>query len=240
MSDWWGLKEGGVMGAKYSLPFDDLHGFRVNKTTAEVFGKIAEYKTVLGEKDEIFAYPSIPIAYLLLNKMPPIKLPTLWFDVSDRSQLGGVVKDLEQKMPSVIFWLRPPDFVYNGHAELRRLPSLISGVDDWLYEKIISGQYQVESALSLNVDDSWKLRNPDIREPTSVKIFVTHPGVTCDQVRKLNGVVSADCVRGNTLDLGSIYSVTFINHYWQDQYINVIGFPYSSDDAHIFIVLRRG
>ncbi|MBV5328693.1 MAG: hypothetical protein JZU65_13865 [Chlorobium sp.] len=238
--NWWGLKEGGVFGSKYSLPFDELRGFRVGKPTADIFNTLAEYKTTLSEKDSIFAYPSIPIVYLLLNKKPPIKLPTLWFDVSDRSQLENVVRDLEHMMPSLIFWLKPPDFVYNGHANLRRLPSLISGVDDWLYKKITSCQYQIEQVIPIDLDDSWKANNPDFHKTITAQFFVGNSGLKCKQIRHLNGVTeTTGCIDEDTVSPGSTISVNFSNRYWLNKNMGVIGFPYSTNDSYTFIVLKR-
>ena len=237
--DWWGLKQDGVLAAKYPLPFDELRGFRVDEKTADFFGQLAKYKSTLSADDTVFAYPSIPIVYLLLNKKPPIKLPTLWFDVSDQSQAGKILSDLERTKPSMIFWLKPPDFVYNGHTALRRLPSLISSVDAWLYEKIYSGQYQVESISFFPVKHSWKSDVSDIREPIIAKVFVAHSGLTCKGINNIKGVLGSNCEKGETVVPGSRLSVTFSNRYWEGKSITSIGFPYSTDDDNTFIVLRR-
>lgn len=239
MYDWWGLRQEGVLEAKYPLPFNELRGFRVDKATADFFGKLAKYKSTLSADDVVFAYPSIPIVYLLLNKTPPIKIPTLWFDVSSELQAEGVLSDLERTNPSVIFWLKPPDFVYNGHAELRRLSSLISGVDGWLYDRINSGEYQIEDISFFHVANSWKSDVSDIRDPITVKMNVAHSGLTCEGIKNIKGVLGSTCENVETIAPGSRFSVTFANRYWEYKSIASIGFPYSTDDDYTFIVLRR-
>jgi hypothetical protein len=239
MYDWWGLREGGFLDASYPLPFDELRGFRVSRQTADLFGELFRYRTILRAEDAVFAYPDIPIVYLLLDKRPPVRLPTLWFDVSDASQLQDVVSDLERAKPEVIFWLKPPNFVYSGHAELRRLPSLMGGVDEWIYEKISSKEYHVEYVLPLNVDNSWRSSNPDFRLSAHGEWLVARSGVTCDQIRLLKGLTSTDCHGNESLAQGAVLGVTFINRYWLDTNVQSVGIPYSTNDSHTFIVLRR-
>lgn len=238
--EWWGLPQGGIMAAKYSLPFDELHGFKVDKKTADLFGELAKYKSSLTAEDNVFAYPSIPIVYMLLNKPPAVKVPVLWFDVSYQSQAETVLQDLERSKPKVIFWLKPANYVYDGHAKLRQLPSLISSVDGWLFNQIRSGQYKVENVLFLNLD-SWEADSPDLRAEQPTDMFVIQPGITTNQIKMIRGVLKVDNMgsekTGDT-PLGSIIKVTFSNQYWMRKASGIFGFPYDSAD-HLFIVLKR-
>jgi len=236
--DWWGLKQEGAIEARFSLPFDELNGFRVDKSTADFYGKIAEYKATMNADEVVFAYPSIPIIYLLLNKLPPVKLPVLWFDVSDQSQSREILAQLELNKPSVIFWLKPAEFVYSGHASLRRLPSLMGDVDSWLYNKIYSKQYLLDTVVMFDTDKTWRSKVPDVREVIETQFIVLQKGINCGNINEIEGVVKAVC-SDRKIDFGGKVMVSFINKYWFEKNFKLIGIPLSSNDYYIFTVLKR-
>jgi hypothetical protein len=240
--NWWGLRQGNVMKATYTAPFEELNGFRVDKPTSEFFIELAKYKQTLKADDKLFAYPSIPIAYLLLNKVPPVRMPIQWFYVSARSQAKGILEELEASKPKVIFWLQPPAYVYSGHAELRRLPSLMSAVDEWLYAQISSGSYKVEKLIQFPVSKSWQADIEDLIKPVTLDTFFTRD-VNCAEIAKLKGVtikdLSVNCSPYEAIKLGSIRKVTFENNYQKELQMKDFGFSYQEDDSHNFLVLNR-
>lgn len=238
--NWWGLKQEGLLRAKYALPFDELRGFRVDKTTSDFYEIISKYDSKLQDDEAVFAYPSIPIIYLLLNKLPPVKLSTLWFDVSNQGQFANILNDLETQKPEVIFWLKPPIYVYNGHAQLRRLTSLMAEVDLWLYEKIRSNEYIVEEILDMNSMENWESNVKDLHDRYSISFLMTNNDLTCTSINNMEGILSSNC---NLLSLptirGSVIDVEFQNRYYALKYLRLLGVPLKDPANHYFIVLKK-
>jgi hypothetical protein len=239
MYDWWGLRQEGATEAKYSLPFNELKGFRVDNSTADFFGKISQYGNTIKQEDSIFAYPSIPIVYLLLNKLPIINYPVLWFDVSEQSQSISIIKKLEFEKPNIIFWLKPPDFVYSGHANLRRLPSLIYFVDDWILKQIILKNYKMDSYSFFDTKKSWMSTNNEIIEKIPTVIFVTNENLTCSDLSSKDGIMEINCRAKEKFIIGDKINIVFKNKISFEKNINNIGFPVEINSFYSFLVLKR-
>jgi hypothetical protein len=144
--NWWGLKTDGLRGSQFTLPFSELKHLSADKKTYQMYDAILKVKNDLKNQDEIFSYPSIPIAYLLL-KRNFVGTPVLWFDVAGSGDGAFTVSELNKKKPKYIFWLKPPKSVYEGHFNLRKKdPSMIE-VDNWLFDSILSNKYQVIKAI---------------------------------------------------------------------------------------------
>jgi hypothetical protein len=144
--NWWGLKTGGLRTDQFPLPFSELQHLSADKKTYQMFDAIFKVKSDLKSQDEIFSYPSIPLAYLLL-KRNFVGTPVLWFDVSSESDATYTVSELNKKKPKYIFWLKPPKAVYEGHFNLRKKDPAMLQVDQWLFDSLESKQYVVINAI---------------------------------------------------------------------------------------------
>ncbi len=146
--NWWGLKSGGVTADRKSMPYSDLGGITSDSETVEIFETVKKYniENLRNKEDVFFAYPSIPIFYLL-EKQKPIGSPVLWFDVSTKNDADYTIAELERKKPKIIYWLRPPKFVYYGHFNLRKIDPAMIDIDNWIFDQIENKKYKVIKAL---------------------------------------------------------------------------------------------
>jgi hypothetical protein len=145
--NWWGFKAGRIFNAEsVSLKHSQLEGISTDRATAAMLDQILAVKSSLGRGDRVFAYPSIPLAYDLL-KLPPVGAPVLWFDVTTIRESVRTVEKLNESVPAIIFWLRPPQSVYLGHAKLTKSDPALLKVDEWLISKINKGEYRIRKVI---------------------------------------------------------------------------------------------
>lgn len=157
--DWWGLKAGRVLPVELvELQEPKLKGIFTDTATAEMVREIEKARTTLGPSGSVFAFPSIPLVYDLLEKQP-IGAPVLWFDVTTNAEVLRTLNKLESDPPNIIFWLRPPENVYVGHARLRRSDPALLAVDKWLVSKIETGEYKVKNSI-LSYDPNLQFEVP--------------------------------------------------------------------------------
>lgn len=244
--DWWGLRQSGLMAAKHSLAFNELSGFRVDQRTSQLFEIANSKKEKLADEDTILSYPSMPILYMLLQKKPVVNVPVMWFDVSSYSKSEDVVATLQKNPPKIVFWLRPPDFVYEGHSKLRGQPSLMDVVDKWLYAEIRAGRYILSDKLvQFYVNDSPDSKNQYLYNPSEVEVLVTKAGLSYGEIEGWDGIVKVDspsntkCRPNDVISVGSRLKIVFKNNTAQDELLSKIGVPYVIDNAHTFITLER-
>jgi hypothetical protein len=140
--NWWGLQAGCVTCNTVKLPFASLRNLSTDDKTAKMFEAVKVVANEIQKQDRIFAYPSIPIVYQLLNKLP-IGTPVLWFDVASTKDGKTTADELSKVHPRYIFWLKPPAYVYQGHFKLRKSDPAMLYVDRWIYENIQNGNYKI-------------------------------------------------------------------------------------------------
>jgi hypothetical protein len=166
--NWWGLKTDSFWGDQFVLPFSELKGLRADKKTYQMYDAIFKVKNELKDQDEIFSYPSIPLPYLLL-KRNFVGTPVLWFDVASSDDGAFTVSELNKKKPKYIFWLKPPNWVYEGHFNLRKKDPSVLEVDNWLLDSIKSNKYQVIKAIE-NFNNDIYFTNAKTKIQISTKI----------------------------------------------------------------------
>lgn len=188
--NWWGLKDGSPSSNKVQLPQKELKGFYVDESSNKFYSSIRDFGSKLKKDDTVLFYPSIPIGYMLLDIKPPVKMPVMWFDVSDYMNAPQVIKDLEKKQPKYIFWLRPGAPVYEGHLQLQRLPSLMSSIDEWILNEIKDGKYSVVDYSDFDALQKDKYE-PYFQE--TVEAVGLNKGILCDDIGKIPYVISHAC-----------------------------------------------
>ncbi len=144
--NWWGLKAGGLFESTEKIDHPLLKNIYTDPKTAEMLNVALQNDSLMSHDEKIFSYPSIPILYLLTNKLPG-GAPVLWFDVSGNVEAKKTLKILEKQNPRFIYWLRPPDYVYNGHFNLRKQDPGMVIVDDWLINALKSNKYQIKKMI---------------------------------------------------------------------------------------------
>lgn len=176
--NWWGLKTDGLRGDQLALPFSELRGLSADKKTYQMYDEIFKVKNDLKDQDEIFSYPSIPIAYLLL-KRNFVGTPVLWFDVASSGDGAFTISELNKKKPKYIFWLKPPRSVYEGHFNLRKKDPSMLEVDNWLSDSLSSKKYKVIKAI----------------ESFETNIYFTSPSKLVDFTAKVNSRTQLDILK---------------------------------------------
>lgn len=244
--NWWGYVQGNISAAKYDLPFSELRGFKVDEQTRKLFDIISDYKDKLQPQDAIFAYPSVPIVYMLMNRLPPIRFPILWFDVASERNAPEIISDLEKTLPKYIFWLLPHRPVYEGHALLRKQTSLAFFIDRWILNKVASGKY----VLDRNEPLAGSLDGPYELEDSAVARLLVTKELNCGQYIWLRPELTPDnkeaansfCTQDSVLPIGKIAKLVFRNKYELLQAVSQdrIGIVLDNEfDRNQFLVLRR-
>lgn len=150
--NWWGLKAESILANNHlTIKNPLLEGVYMDKFSANVFDSILATKQDLSNSDDIFASPSIPLTYMLLDKIPKIN-PVLWFDVTSSKDFASYAVYSNTVHPKYIYWLKVPDYVFNGHFKLRKRDPVMLDVENDLIEKVLSGKYRVVEAVVNDVN----------------------------------------------------------------------------------------
>ena len=235
--NWWGLGAGGVLDSSERLPFKEFDNITTDKQTAKMFSAISDIKVMLENKDDIFSYPSTPLVYELLNRKP-LGAPVLWFDVASTSDGKKTLELLDTKLPKYIFWLKPPRYVYTGHYGLRKKDSAMLDVDNWLFKKIHSGEYEIiktvagynpnalyysQTNTELSMKDIFLYSNKSNSENLMRNIDYCLTNLTCQLV---GGNVS-DGIRFRTDNYKTLSEVIELSNVFSDA------------DIHVFYILKH-
>ena len=141
---WWGVNSGGLLSSTNKLVNHGvLNGQFVDSQTLKAIEVLESGKDSNGC---ILAYPSIPIAYQLSNSKYCYQ-PVLWFDVATTKKINSTINDIKNNQPERIFWLRPPQEVYNEHEILRGKQSPLQEIDKWVIDQCLRGNYKLVSAI---------------------------------------------------------------------------------------------
>lgn len=142
--NWWGLEQASVSQAKYTLPYEELKFFRVDKSTSVLFSDI---KKVIDEKsryeNDVYLYPDIPVFYQLHKKVPLTKNIVQWYDVINTDNMRKELEKVKSVRPRLIIMLDSPWFVYKGHASLKQSKLVQPELRTYLDEQVRNGVYRL-------------------------------------------------------------------------------------------------
>jgi len=141
--NWWGYSTDSVRNSIHYSNNPKLKGISLDHTTKEIFDATDLLMSNAKLNDAIFTYPSIPIFYWLYEKKPVVRSIVQWFDVMPSSAIDGVINDLEDTSPKYIFWLKPPNFVYQGHLMMKKTQLPMNSIDSYIYNQLENGKYSV-------------------------------------------------------------------------------------------------
>lgn len=227
--NWWGLKSAGFLNSNKPLTEEVLRGIFSDESTVSMIDSISEYKKYLSYGDKILAYPSIPIAYLILNKQPYAN-PVLWFDASTKGDSTKTITEMSKKLPKVIFWLRPPLEVYKGHFKLAgQDPGLIE-VDEWLESKLYDGTFKLVKAI-ISFDPKFEYQT-------------NYENISITIKKSINSISEEDlnrrCIINNCeiRDNDTFLEVKFKSRYNFKNFINNSKYIVEAEN-HIFYIFER-
>ncbi|TAK87942.1 MAG: hypothetical protein EPO20_00425 [Betaproteobacteria bacterium] len=141
---WWGLQLPPMGQINQFSTQTAMSGIRMDRSTRDALDDVlAIIKARSRSRGDIYAFPNIPIFYLLAGKQPPTANLVQWFDVVTSAQLQTDLQFLKEGNPSVIVALLLPDFVFEGHSKLIRRPLLQRDMYAILGERLIRGDFQL-------------------------------------------------------------------------------------------------
>lgn len=234
--DWWGYRVSLLIEAGANkLTFPELAGISSDAQTAKIFNLVNDIKLEANVADRIFAYPSIPIFYQLLNKKP-YHFPVLWFDVASTNDGSKTAQSLEEAPPKYIFWLKPPQRVYSGHFMLRKKDPAMLAVDDWIEKNIRNGKYQVVQSIPTYSKGQEYRTYIESKATVNIKNSINQIIAMQKQCYELKGCSVGNLTHIIDSDFGSL-DVIFSNHYYFEYFISNAKFIVDSDDF-IFYILK--
>ncbi len=147
--NWWGYSSGSILESKLRSENKKLKYIRMSPITFEVLNKTDYAISQLRPEDSIFSYPSIPIFYWLYDKKPNVRTIVQWFDVMPSKKMEPLLADLKSTQPDLIFWLKPPESVYQGHIRMKKTKLPMIEIDKYIESLITSGDYELKNAIPL-------------------------------------------------------------------------------------------
>lgn len=118
---WWHISEPDIRTERVCPDLDGLRGFYLSPTTAGIFSQVTSIiKAHAKPTDHIFAFPNIPIFYLLSDRWPATIGKVHWFDfLSDEKAIKDATVLLNSP-PKVIVNLELPEDAWLTHELLFR------------------------------------------------------------------------------------------------------------------------
>ncbi|MBN2098781.1 MAG: hypothetical protein JW753_04200 [Dehalococcoidia bacterium] len=152
---WWGLHQPDIRTTSTRLKPRYLQGFVVSEETARIFTEvtsIVERDTQPG--DSIYAFPNIPIFYLLTERYPDTFGVVSWFDVEPDRLAADDAQRIRESPPKIIISLDVPEYVWQAHEDMFRSGE-ISGqrmIKDSIDYLTSSGDYELETTYDIPND----------------------------------------------------------------------------------------
>jgi len=182
--NWWGLKQGEISDAKYSLPYDQLSGFKVDRVTWQMFNDVKteiDYKSTA--KNDVYLFPDIPVFYQLHDKIPPTTNLVQWFDVISTNQVKQELLAIKQVQPKVVIALVPPWFVFKGHAKLKHSKLYQQNIIKYFDSQVEAGVYKM---IKYQIyDNEYYGDNANDEDIVSYSVMVNSPKVIGKKIDEL-------------------------------------------------------
>jgi hypothetical protein len=117
---WWGVKEPSVHEAIHLSESPILRGIQMSKHTAESIDAMAASLANGPQEGDVFAFPNIPLAYLVSNRWPNSKIVVPWFDFLPDTPARAEALRLLATPPAIIVNLKLPPSAWEAHERLFR------------------------------------------------------------------------------------------------------------------------
>ncbi len=117
---WWGVQEPDIRVERAYSDVKILRGLKLSKISSDRLSSINSILKNYGSGNSIFAFPNIPLMYLLADNLPKSKVIVPWFDfLPDRRASEESVRILKNN-PDVIINLVLPEIAWSTHERLFR------------------------------------------------------------------------------------------------------------------------
>jgi hypothetical protein len=117
---WWGVAEPSVREATNLSKTPIARGLRISKPTAENIDALASSLAKGSRDGDIFAFPNIPLVYLIANQWPNSKVVVPWFDFLPDMPARAEASRLLGAPPATIVNLKLPSVAWEAHERLFR------------------------------------------------------------------------------------------------------------------------
>ena len=118
---WWSVTQSDIRDSVSVPKISLLSGFRLPTETGKILKDVMDTVITNSKSDEdVFAFPNIPVFYLLTNRWPNSKVIVSWFDFLPDNLAREEAVRLKGNPPRVIINLRLPDSVWSSHETLFR------------------------------------------------------------------------------------------------------------------------
>ncbi len=118
---WWGIAEPDIRTATTHPRIPLLKGFSLSETTSHI---LEDVTSTIGKYDltgdDIFAFPNIPLFYVLLDKIPKRFIFIHWYDVLPDALAVSEARRIDASPPKIILYFRLSKEVASGHEMLFR------------------------------------------------------------------------------------------------------------------------
>ena len=118
---WHGIDSTDLRHALHRTHTPKLHGFRLAKDEVEALtGVKAVIERNTSPGDPIFAFPHMPLFYIMTDRWPDTLALLHWFDNTPDSVFFEDMRRLEEKPPKVIIVLDIPEYSWQLHEQAFR------------------------------------------------------------------------------------------------------------------------
>lgn len=156
---WWGMDEPVLWENTETSIVPLLEGIKMSPETKNVYDAIY---SIVNEnstaEDRIFAFPHIPIFYVLTDRQDPGTFTKVqWFDVSTDYNVTRDINVLLEKPPKIILIYNLPEYVHEVHEELFNNNGSQSGLSkmlEALEEIILPNEYTLVSTQKIDFQNS--------------------------------------------------------------------------------------
>jgi len=151
---WWYLTAESYSEARYETDIGYLKGIKLTADEKYVYEDFVDKVDIyLSDDDEIYCYSQISMFYVLSGKVPNVKAPIPWFDVSGSETMLADLEYLKNNKPKMIVFgdhgyeaVNAHGAAFNDGKELGHLKMY-----EWLLEQSKgSGDYEVKEIYTLH------------------------------------------------------------------------------------------
>jgi len=117
---WWGVAEPSVREATHLSKTPIARGLRISQSTAENIDALANSLAKGPRGGDVFAFPNIPLVYLIADRWPNSKVVVPWFDFLPDTPARAEAARLLGTPPATIVNLKLPLVAWEAHERLFR------------------------------------------------------------------------------------------------------------------------
>lgn len=239
--NWWGYSTDSIKNSIYSSDNKKLKGISLDYTSKEIIDVTDTLIAGMSPGENFFSYPSIPLFYYLYDRKPIVKSIVQWFDVLPSTETDTVISDLNRVPPKYIFWLKPPQFVYQGHLLMKKTQLPMNVIDNYLDGEIKNGKYRIIKTIPIvHGRDESNSRHFEkyLLDPVQDEFFCN----LCSS-ENLSKLLSKGTIISYTkkvdIDNGNFFSVNFKNKFEAANYISEFNLSPLNQKEWIFYILEK-